>query len=883
MEKSFYIIDAYAHIFRSYYAIRNLDNNAIYGFTKILIKLFKDFKPEYAVCVFDTGKPTFRHEMFEQYKANRKKMPEDLAMQIPKIKEIVDAFNIKRLEIEGLEADDLIATLAHKGAEEGYKVYIVSSDKDLFQLVNKNTFILDPKKDYKVYNSKGIEEFFGVSPEQVVDVLSLMGDASDNIPGAKGIGEKTAKKLIKEFGNIEKLYNNLHLVKGKMKDKLIASREDVFLSKKLVELDIHRDLDIKIEDFKVKEPDREKLYFLFKKLRFNSLLKEFGLESQVEKNKENKNYNLVDTPEKLKKLMGKLTKKGYLAFDTETCNLDTVAPKLAGISFSFRENEGYYIPIISENKEVFPLQTVIPLLKQILENPGIKKCGHNLKYDYQVLKGCGIEVKGIEDDSMILSYLLNSNLRQHNLDELAREYLDYKTEKYSELTSNKKLSICDLNAKDVYKYASEDADISLMLANKLKQKVKEMGMESLYNEIEIPLILVLAEMELNGVLIDRDFLEKLSLEFEVKLKKLEKEIFEEAGCVFNINSPKQLGEILFEKLQLPVLKRTKKTRSYSTSHEILEQLANDFRIARLIVEYRKFGKLKSTYVDALPKLIHPKTGRIHTSYNQTVTATGRLSSSNPNLQNIPARTEEGKLIRRAFIAPDRYLLLSADYSQIELRVLAHLSKDKTLIDAFRNGADIHSQTASHLFGVPENEVNDSLRSKAKAINFGIIYGKREYSLSRELGITPKEAREFIDSYFEKLPEVKEFIDKTIENAKREGFVKTMFGRIRYVPEFKSNNFNVRQQGERIAINTVIQGTAADIIKIAMVNLHKRLKKELLDAKMIMQVHDELIFEVKEKDVENLKRIVKEEMEGAAKLDVPLTVNIATGKNWEEAK
>ncbi len=883
MEKSFYIIDAYAHIFRSYYAIRNLDNNAIYGFTKILIKLFKDFNPEYAVCVFDTGKPTFRHEMFEQYKANRKKMPEDLAMQIPKIKEIVDAFNIKRLEIDGLEADDLIATLAHKGAEKGYKVYIVSSDKDLFQLVNENIFILDPKKDYKVYNSKGIEEFFGVSPEQVVDVLSLMGDTSDNIPGAKGIGEKTAKKLIKEFGSIEKLYNNLHLVKGKMKEKLIASREDVFLSKKLVELDIHRDLDIKIEDFKVKKPDREKLYSLFKELRFNSLLKEFGLEPLVEKNNKDKNYNLVDTPEKLKKLAEELTKKEYVALDTETCNLDTVEPELAGISFSFKENTGYYIALISENKEVLPLETVVPTLKQILENPEIKKCGHNLKYDYQVLKGCGIEVKGIEDDSMILSYLLNSNLRQHNLDELAREYLDYSTKKYSELTSNKKLSICDLNAKDVYKYASEDADISLMLVNKLKQKVKKRDMENLYKEIEIPLTLVLAEMELNGVLIDRDFLEKLSIEFEGKLKKLEKEIFEEAGCVFNINSPKQLGEILFEKLQLPVLKRTKKTKSYSTSHEILEQLANDFRIARLIVEYRKFGKLKSTYVDALPKLIHPKTGRIHTSYNQTVTATGRLSSSNPNLQNIPARTEEGKLIRKAFIAPEGYLLLSADYSQIELRVLAHLSKDRTLIEAFKNGADIHRQTASHLFGIPENEVNDSLRSKAKAINFGIIYGKREYSLSRELGITPKEAKEFIDNYFEKLPEVKEFIDKTIENAKKEGFVKTMFGRIRYVPEFKSNNFNVRQQGERIAINTVIQGTAADIIKIAMVNLHKRLKKELLDAKMIMQVHDELIFEVKESDVENLKRIVKEEMEGAAKLDVPLTVNIATGKNWEEAK
>ncbi len=883
MEKTFYIIDAYAHIFRSYYAIRNIDNNAIYGFTRILLKLFKDFNPEYAVCVFDTGKPTFRHEMFEAYKATRKKMPEDLAMQIPKIKEIVDAFNIKRLEIDGLEADDLIARLSHKASKEGFKVYIVSSDKDLFQLVNDNVFILDPKKDYKIYDSKGIEEFFGVSPDKVADVLALMGDASDNIPGAKGIGEKTAKKLIKEFGTIERLYDNLYLVKGKMKEKLEKSREDVFLSKKLVLLDKDRELNLNIENFKVEKPDFDKLYKIFRELKFNSLIKELDLSGKTGKKEINKDYFLIDTVEKLKDFVKLLQKQKYFAFDTETCNLDVVSPQLAGISFSFEKDKGYYVSLLSENTEILPKETVISLLKPFFENPEIKKCGHNLKYDYQVLKGYGIEVKGIEDDSMLLSYLLNSNLRQHNLDDAAEEYLGYSTIKYKELTEDKKVSICSLPAEKVYKYASEDSDIAFQLCNVLKPKIKELDMESLYKNIEMPLIKILAEMELTGVLVDRDFLEKLSKEFEEKLQNLEKEIFEEAGCEFNINSPKQLGEVLFEKLQLPVLKKTKKTKSYSTSHEILEQLANDFRIARLIVEYRKFGKLKSTYVDALPKLIHPKTGRIHTSYNQTVTATGRLSSSNPNLQNIPARTEEGKRIRKAFVAPKGYKLISADYSQIELRVLAHLSGDKTLIEAFKNGEDIHSRTACHLFGVERENVSDELRAKAKAINFGIIYGKKEYSLSQELGITPKEAKMFIESYFEKMPSVKEFIENTIENAKKDGFVKTMFGRIRYVPEFKSNNFNVRQHGERIAINTVIQGTAADIIKIAMIRISERLKEENIDAKMIMQVHDELIFEVREESLERIEKIVKEEMENAVQLNVPLTVNISTGNNWAEAK
>jgi len=876
-KKKLFIIDSFAHIFRSYYAIRNLTNNAVYGFAKTLIKLVKDYKPDYIVAVFDVSKKTFRHEMYEKYKANRKAMPDDLREQIPIIKQLTDALNIKRIEKEGLEADDIIAAIAKKGQEQGYDCYIVSSDKDLFQLVDDNISMLDTKKDYKILGKDEVLEFFGVEPSKVADVLALMGDASDNIPGAKGIGEKTAKQLISEYGSLENLYNSLDEIKGKKREKLETSKEDVFLSKKLVTLKPEDADEFQIEEYKFKEPEPEKITSILRELNFFSLLKEFEKEKKPDK----RDYKLIDNEQEFYNFLSLLKKQKSFSFDFETCTLDTISPQVAGISFSFKEHSGYYIALISENKEVLNADTVFSMLKPFFEEEKIKKTGHNLKYEYAVLKSCGITLKGIENDSMLLSYLLNSSYRHHSIDELAMKHLGIQTTSFKQLTEGK--SICELPASSVCSYACEDSDISLRLANSFKKKIKKEQMDSLYETIEKPLISILAEIERNGVLIDKEFLNKLSEEFGKKIEALEKEIFKEAGVEFNVRSPKQLGEVLFLKMKLPVLKKTKKTKSYSTSHETLELLANDYKIAKLIVEHRMYSKLKSTYVDSLPTLINEKTKRVHTSYNQTITATGRLSSSDPNLQNIPIKTEEGRLIRQAFIADEGKVLVSADYSQIELRILAHLSEDETLIEAFKEGKDIHKRTASEIFRVPESEVTDEMRAKAKTVNFGVIYGKSEFSLSKELGISIGEAKEFINYYFERMPKVKEFIENTIESARKEGKVKTMYGRLRTIPEIKSSNGNIRKHGERMAVNMPIQGSAADIIKIAMINMSNRLEKEQLDVKMIMQVHDELVFEVAENQVEDLKKIIKVEMEDCFELKVPLAVNIAVGKNWSEAK
>jgi DNA polymerase-1 len=876
-KKKLFIVDSFAHIFRSYYAIRNLTNNAVYGFAKTLIKLVKDYEPDYIVAVFDVSKKTFRHEMYERYKANRKAMPDDLKEQIPIIKQLTDALNIKRIEKEGLEADDIIAAIAKKGKEQGYDCYIVSSDKDLFQLVDDNISILDTKKDYKILGKNEILDFFGVEPSKVADVLSLMGDSSDNIPGAKGIGEKTAKQLISEFGTLENLYNSLDKIKGKKREKLENSKANVFLSKKLVTLKPENADEFNIEDYAFKKPDSEKIVSILRELNFYSLLKEFDKEEKQDE----RDYKLIDNEQDFYNFLTLLKKQKSFSFDFETCSLDTISPQVAGISFSFKEHSGYYIALISKYKEVLNHTLVFSMLKPFFEEEKIKKTGHNLKYEYSVLKSLGITLNGIENDSMLLSYLLNSSYRHHSVDELALKHLNIKTQSFKQLTNGE--SICGLNAEDVLNYACEDSDIALRLANSFRKKVKKEKMEQLYNNIEKPLIPILAEIERNGVLIDKEFLARLSEKFSNKLEKLEKEIFKEANTEFNIRSPKQLGEVLFLKMKLPVLKKTKKTKSYSTSHETLEELAKRFDIAKLIVKHRMYSKLKSTYVDSLPALINEKTNRIHTSYNQTVTATGRLSSSDPNLQNIPIKTEEGRLIRQAFIADKGSVLVSADYSQIELRILAHLSEDETLINAFKEGQDIHKRTASEIFKVEEESVTEEMRAKAKAVNFGVIYGKSEFSLSKELGISIKEAKEFIDYYFERMPKVKEFIEKTLESARKTKKVYTMFNRVRTIQELASSNKNIRKHGERMAVNMPIQGSAADIIKIAMINMSKRLKKEKTDAKIIMQVHDELVFEVNENSVDSLKTIIKEEMENYFMLKVPLAVNIAVGKNWSEAK
>ncbi len=879
MVEKLYLIDSYAHIFRSYYAIRNLTNNAVFGFTRTLMMLIEQFQPKFIVAVFDSKGPTFRHEMYPEYKANRKKMPDDLREQIPLVHEVVNAFGIPKIAAPGLEADDLIATLAYEGRKAGFEVYIVSSDKDLFQLVGKGIFMLDPRKDYAVMDEKAVTETFGVPPEKVAEVLALMGDSSDNVPGAKGIGPKTAIQLIKAFGSIEGIYNNLDQLKGKKRENLEESRELVKLSQELVTLRPASESPIPLDACRFTPPAPEQLIPIFKKLNFQTLLKEMNATEPREKMKTH--YRMLKSMDEVNKLIRELTQKPFFAFDFETCSLDTVTPEIAGISFSTEAGTAVYIPFISKGQVVLDSKEVLQKLKPVMENPKIGKIGHNIKYEYEVLQATGIHLKGIRDDSMIQSYLLDAGMRHHSLDEAAARILNRQTTTFKELTGG--LSFCELPVEKVVDYACEDSDIALKLAETLRPRIEEEGLMPLYEEIERPLIPVLGEMEQGGVLVDREFLSKLSAEFSGKLRVLEQQIYKAAGVEFNINSPKQMGLILFEKMGLPILKKTKKTKSYSTSHEVLEELAKNYDIARLIVNYRMFSKLKSTYVDALPAMIHPKTGRIHTSYNQTVAATGRLSSSDPNLQNIPIRSKEGMRIREAFIAPEGMQLLSADYSQVELRVLAHLSGDATLIKAFLDGEDIHSRTASELFNVPLEEVTPELRSRSKAINFGVVYGKREFSMAKDLGISVKEARDFITHYFERMPNVKTFIDELIETTKRTGEITTLFGRKRKIPEINSKNGNLRQSGERMAVNTPIQGTAADIIKKAMIAIHNRLKESTLNARMIMQVHDELIFEVANSDIDALSQLVTEEMEHVLEMAVPLKVNIGIGPNWASAK
>ncbi|NOZ13891.1 MAG: DNA polymerase I [Acidobacteria bacterium] len=879
MAEKLYLIDSYAHIFRSYYAIRNLTNNAVFGFTRTLMMLIQQFQPRYMVAVFDSKGPTFRHEMYPQYKANRKKMPDDLREQIPLVHEVVDAFGLPKTELSGFEADDLIATLAHEGRKAGFEVYIVSSDKDLFQLVGNGVYMLDPRKEYLIMDEKAVAETFGVPPEKVAEVLALMGDSSDNVPGAKGIGPKTAIQLIKAFGSIEGIYSNLDQLKGKKRENLEQSRELVKLSRELVTLRPAPEPPIPLNACRFTPPEPEQLIPVFKKLNFHALLKEIGGAEPRENIKTD--YRVLNTPDEVDELARELARKPFFAFDFETCSLDTIAPEIAGISFSAEAGKAVYIPFVSRGQTLLDCKKTLRKLKSVLENPKIGKIGHNIKYEYEVLHAKGIHLTGIRDDSMVQSYLLNAGMRHHSLDETAARVLNRRTTTFKELTGG--LSFCELPVEKVVDYACEDSDIALQLAEYFRPRIEAEGLMPLYEEIERPLIPVLGEMEQAGVLVDRDFLRQLSAEFSGKLRILEQQIYKAAGVEFNINSPKQMGFILFEKMGLPILKKTRKTKSYSTSHEVLEELAASHDIARLIVEYRMFSKLKSTYVDALPEMIHPKTGRIHTSYNQTVAATGRLSSSDPNLQNIPIRSKEGIRIREAFIAPPGMQLLSADYSQVELRVLAHLSKDETLIQAFRDGEDIHTRTASELFNVPLEAVTSELRSRAKAINFGVVYGKREFSMAKELGISVKEARDFITHYFERMPRVKQFIDEIIETTKKTGEISTLFGRKRKIPEINSKNGNLRQSGERMAVNTPIQGTAADIIKKAMITIHNRLETSALNARMIMQVHDELIFEVADADIEPLSRLVTEEMEQIVDMAVPLKVNIGIGPNWANTK
>ncbi len=884
-----YLIDGSSYIYRAYYAIRHLSNsrgeatNAVYGFTKMLLTLLREEKPDRVAVIFDAKGPTFRKELYPDYKANRSAMPEDLVPQIPWIKEVVRAFNLPAVELAGYEADDIIATLAKRYAEQGFDITVVTGDKDLMQIVNERVRLLDTMKG-KVSERDEVIERFGVPPEQVLEILGLAGDTSDNIPGVPGIGEKTASALIQEFGSIENLLNNIDQVKGKKRqENLREFGEQARLSRQLADLIYDLELDVALEDLILSEPDREMLEVLFNKFEFSKLAQEFSPE--VPQKTENGDYQAVMTVEALDDMVGQLQSAGRFAFDTETTSLVAVQAELVGLSFAIRADHAWYVPVGHRYlgaPEQLSLELVLEKLRPLLENSDYKKIGQNIKYDALVLRHAGIELRGIDIDTMVLSYIIHPEAKSHGMDALALEHLNHRTIPYSEMTGKGKKQICfsEVEVEKAVRYAAEDADITWQLAEKLLPQLPVGAVTDLFRKVEMPLVDVLTRMEWRGMTINGDFLGSLSGQMGSQLEKLESEIHQLAGGAFNINSPKQLGEVLFEKLGLPKGKKTK--TGWSTNVEVLNNLAVDHEIAARILEYRSISKLKSTYADALPKLINPATGRLHTSFNQAVTATGRLSSSDPNLQNIPIRTTEGRRIREAFIPAAGWTLLSADYSQVELRVMAHMADVVDLKESFVAGEDIHRRTASEIFNVFPEMVTDEMRRQAKTINFGVLYGMGAFSLAKDLGISRAEAQQFIDHYFERYPAILKYLEEKKIEARENRYVTTLLGRRCAIPEINSKNGAVRSYAERNAINYPIQGSAADIIKVAMVNIDRCLTEESFKTRMLLQVHDELVFEVPENELEAVKELIRVEMESAVELDVPLKVDIGVGANWAVA-
>ncbi|HYA87281.1 MAG TPA: DNA polymerase I [Nitrospirota bacterium] len=885
-KSTLYIIDGNSYIYRAFYAVRGLTNssglptNAIFGFANMLLKVIKEKSPDLLALVFDPKGPTRRHLEFKEYKAHRPPMPKDLVPQIPYIHKLVEAFRIPVFVQEGQEADDVIATLALKAVKEGMDITIVTGDKDILQLVGPHIKVYDTLKD-KIYEPSDVEERFGVPPGRMIEIMGLMGDTADNIPGVPGIGEKTAQVLIKQYGTIESvLAHALEITKPKLRQSLLEFSHLARLSRELALLHTDVPLDINYEDLKLKSPDNTALLRMLKELEFTTLLKYV-----TQKPGKEAEYETVLEEAKLHDMVKILSSAEEFCFDTETTSIDPMRAELVGISFALNPYHAYYLPL----GHVYPgvqrqiaLERALPVLKPLMEDPGIKKIGQNIKYDLLVLGHYGIVVKGIAFDTMIASYLLNPGKASHGLDAIALEYLNYKTLTYAEVTGSGKKQI-GFSAVDIMtatRYSGEDADITLRLKHTLAPLLLEHNLEKLFRDLEMPLMEVLADMERIGVKIDAAFLKDMSVRLGNEIVQIEKTIYELAGAEFNINSPKQLADILFGKLQLTPLKKTK--TGFSTNVDVLEELASVHPLPAEILKYRTLAKLKSTYVDALPALINPNTGRLHTSLNQTVTATGRLSSSDPNLQNIPIRTAVGREIRRAFIAERGSSLLSADYSQIELRILAHMSRDQGLINTFQADEDVHTRTASEIFGLPPDEITPEMRRKAKAVNFGIIYGISAFGLAQDIGVSNVEAKRYIDSYFARYPQVREFINQTIETAKTKGYIITLFGRRRFIPELSSSVVAVRNFGERMAVNTPIQGTAADLIKLAMINVQRRLAREKLSSKMILQVHDELVFEVPDHEINTMKELVREEMEGVIKLTIPIKVDIGIGKNWDEA-
>lgn len=920
MDKLF-LLDAYALIYRAYYAFiknprinsKGMNTSAVLGFCNTLHEVLSKEKPTYLGVAFDPHGPTFRSEAYDQYKAQREETPEDIRASVPIIKEVLKAMRIPVLEAEGFEADDVIGTLATKAGAEGIKTYMLTPDKDYGQLVGGNVVMYRPRHGggYETLDADGVCQKYGIeSTAQVIDLLGLMGDAADNIPGCPGVGEKTAVKLLQQFGSIDSLLERTSELKGALKKKVEENAEQIKFSKFLATIRTDVPVSLDLEALRVTDPDRDELRRIFTELEFKTLSDKFlnnreniknnanqqldlfaenPTDGQVDAEKSNlraltdtpHTYKLVDTEEDMRRLCDFFMTKSFLSLDTETTSTNTIDAELVGLSFSVEENEAFYVPVPADRQQA---QNIVNIFKPIYESPSILKIGQNIKYDMEVLMNYGVTLCGEMFDTMIAHYLLQPELR-HNMDYMAEVYLKYKTIHIDELIGPKgkgQKSMRDLDPKEVYEYAAEDADVTLKLKNILEPKLKEAGVWQLFTEVEMPLVQVLADMEVGGVRIDTGALKETSAMLTERMNAIEKEIYQLAGEEFNIASPKQVGEILFGKMKIVEKPKKTKTGQYVTSEEVLQQLKGKSEIVGKILEHRGLKKLLGTYVDALPKLINPRTGHIHTSFNQTVTATGRLSSSDPNLQNIPVRGEDGKEIRKAFVPEEGCLFFSADYSQIELRVMAHLSGDENMQEAFREGYDIHAATAAKIYHETMDSVTRDQRTKAKRANFGIIYGITVFGLAERLDISRTEATQLIDGYFATFPKVAEYMEQAKETARKLGYAETLLHRRRYLPDITSHNATVRGFAERNAINAPIQGTAADIIKIAMVRIHRRFRDEHLRSKMILQVHDELNFSVYPDEKETVERIVLEEMQAAYPLSVPLVADCGWGQNWLEA-
>ena len=915
-----FLIDAYALIYRSYYAfLRNprinskgLNTSAIMGFCNTLNEVLTKESPTHIGVAFDHGK-TFRHDAFPEYKAQREETPEDIKLSVPLIKQILEAMHIPILQVDGFEADDIIGTVATRFGSDGIETFMLTPDKDYGQLIGPNVFMYRPRHGggYEIIGEKEVGDKYGIpTPAQVIDLLALMGDTADNFPGCPGVGEKTAAKLINQFGSIDNMLQHTNEIKGKLREKVENAVEDIKMSKFLATIRTDVPMQLDLDELKVEQPDESKLRTIFEELEFRTLINKFLNKGEVKSKTDNNQldlfaentanesnepkfakyesikttqheYQLIENEGELSQLCDFFITKEFVSIDTETTSTDAISAELVGLSFSAEESKAFYVPVPANYEEALK---VVQIFKPLYESDKIMKVGQNIKYDYEVLTRYGVTIQGKMFDTMIAHYLIQPELH-HNMDYLAETLLGYQTIHIEELLGpkgKKQKNMRDVSPTDIYEYAAEDADITLRLKNVLEPRLKELGVEELFWNIEMPLVRVLADMELNGVCLDTEALQDTSKIFNERMREYEQEIYKEAGEEFNISSPKQVGDILFGKLQIMDKPKKTKTGQYVTSEEVLQSLENKSPIVRNILNYRGMKKLLSTYIDALPKLINPRTGHIHTSFNQALTATGRLSSSDPNLQNIPVRTDDGKEIRKCFIPEEGCLFFSADYSQIELRIMAHLSEDENMMEAFREGHDIHRATAAKIWHEDIDKVTDAQRKKAKQANFGIIYGITTYGLAQRMDISNAEAKDLIQDYFRTFPKVQAYMEHAKEVARAKGYAETLFHRRRYLADINSRNATVRGFAERNAINAPIQGTEADIIKVAMVRIWERFKKEGIRSKMILQVHDELNFSVYPEEREQVERIVIEEMQNAYPLNVPLIADAGWGKNWLEA-